>query len=457
MLAPLNSTMIAVGLAQIGSDFGAGLRETGWLVTAYLIAMAVSQPIAGSLGDIFSRRRIFLGALVGLAMASIGAGLARGLPLLVAFRIGQALAGAMAIPNGMALIRQWIPSERRGAAFGLLGAAVALAAGVGPLLGGYLVGLAGWRAIFWVNIPLIGVALALAWFGLPRGRGSAFDQDRLAPASDGFDFSGAALLATGLTSLALIPSTLQTGKVVFAIGLGAAAIAFGVFFVRNEQRVRQPIVNLALLRVQSLRAASVTVALGNLAIYSALLLIPQFLTSIQHRSSVEIGTVMAALSIPLVAFSPVGGWLADRWGRRRLAIVGGTLMVLGMAPFLALQAAWSIGLMSTLLALVGCGLALQAPAVQAAALEAMPGSKAGQASGVFSASRYLGGIAGSAMVVNVLGNGQAATALSDGRLFVIFVMIEAAIVAALIASLRCACSQSRPGKADGARAADEVG
>ncbi len=188
--------------------------------------------------------------------------------------------------------------------------------------------------------------------------------------------------------------------------------------------------------MSDLGPASVTVALGNLALYSALLLMPQFLTGIQRRSSAEAGLVLAALSIPWVALSSIGGHLADRWGRRRLAIVGGVLVAVGLAPFLGLDATWSVGLTGTLLTLVGCGLALQTPAIQAAAVEAIPESQAGQASGVFSASRYLGGIAGSVAVATVLGNGQVATALSDGRLLGLFVMIEAAAVGALISSLR---------------------
>ena len=429
MLAPLNSTMIAVALPDISRALGVGPGEAGWLVTSYLIAMAVTQPIAGSLGDLFGRRRIFLGALGGFALASIGAALASNLPALVAFRTGQAIAGAMAIPNGMALIREWIPGERLGTAFGGVGAAVALAAGVGLPLGGLLVEFAGWRAIFWVNIPLIVVVLPFAWSAFPDRRPGISRQGRMALSAQRFDFARAVLLAGALTALALAASTLRNGDAAVAIGLGTAAIALGALLVRNERRVQQPIVG------SGLGAASLTIALGNLALYSLLLVMPQFLTSIQRWSSAEAGLVLAALSMPLIALSPVGGHLADRWGRRRLAFVGGALVAGGLAPFLGLDASWSVGLTGTLLALIGSGLALQTPAIQAAAVEAMPESQAGQASGVFSASRYFGGIAGSVAVAAALGSNQAATALSDRRLFALFVMIEAAAIGALISSL----------------------
>ena len=436
MLAPLNSTMIAVALPGISRAFRVGPGDAGWLVTSYLIAMAVTQPVAGSLGDLFGRRRIFLSALGGFALVSIGAALASDLPSLVAFLTAQALAGAMAIPNGMAFIREWIPGERLGAAFGVVGAAIALAAGIGPALGGVLIMFAGWRAIFWVNIPLIVVALALARSALPNKPPSTSHQSWIALADHRFDLAGAVLLAGALTALALAASKLPSGDAVSVMGLGIASIALGALFILNERRVQQPIVRLELFRLSDLGPASATVALGNLAMYSALLLMPQFLTSVQGRSSVEAGFVLAALSMPMILLSPVGGRLADRWGRRRLALVGGALLAGSLAPFLGLDATWSVGLTGTLLALVGCGLALQTPAIQAAAVEAIPEGQAGQASGVFSASRYLGGIAGSVAVATVLGNGQAATALSDGRLLGLFVMIEAAAVGALICSLR---------------------
>lgn len=246
ILAPLNSTMIAVALPDIGRALGVGAGEAGWLVTSYLVAMAVTQPLGGSFGDLFGRRRMFLGALGGFALASVGAGLAASLPALVAFRTGQALAGAMAIPTGMAIVRERIPGERRGAAFGVVGAAIALGAGVGPPLGGLLVELAGWRGIFWVNVPLVAVALALAWSALPAAQRSASGPSPVAVTVRQFDLAGAVLLAGTLTALALAASSLGSRDTVRALGLGTAALVLGALFVRNEGRAQQPIIRLDL-------------------------------------------------------------------------------------------------------------------------------------------------------------------------------------------------------------------
>ena len=148
VLAPLNSTMIAVTLPRIMEAFDAPLTSAGWLVTAYLIAMASLQPITGKLGDRLGRRRLILGGLVYFGCASIGAAMASGFWMLLFFRIQQAIAGAILLPNGVALMREVVPAKRRASRFGLVGSAMALSATAGPPLGGFLVAIADWHAIF---------------------------------------------------------------------------------------------------------------------------------------------------------------------------------------------------------------------------------------------------------------------------------------------------------------------
>src|SRR5207247_11146082 len=129
-----------------------------WLIVGYLIAMAVVQPIAGRLGDLYGRRSIFLWSLTGFLGISLAAGFAPSFPLLVALRISQALCGALAIPTGTAMVREWIPVARLGTSLGLVGTAICLAAGLGPPLGGVIVGLGGWRAIFLASVPIVAIA-----------------------------------------------------------------------------------------------------------------------------------------------------------------------------------------------------------------------------------------------------------------------------------------------------------
>lgn len=155
VLVPLNSTMIAVALPRLISDFHSSLSSTGWLVTGYLIAMASLQPVAGRLGDRLGRRPLVLGGLAWFAAASLAAGLAPDLELLILFRIQQGVAGALVFPNAMALLREFAPPGKLAGRLGLVGAALPLAAAAGPLVGGLLLTLGGWRAIFFLNLPLL--------------------------------------------------------------------------------------------------------------------------------------------------------------------------------------------------------------------------------------------------------------------------------------------------------------
>ncbi|MGB5052655.1 MAG: MFS transporter, partial [Caldilineaceae bacterium] len=163
MLAPLNSTMIAVALPSIADSFHVEVSAASVLVPTYLFVMAVLQPFAGGLGDRLDRRRLILASLLLFGVASMGAAFALNMPILIFFRLLQALSGAMVFPNGVALLREVIPTERRGRVSGTVGSAASFAAALGPVIGGLLVQAFGWQSVFWTNVPFIAGALALGY------------------------------------------------------------------------------------------------------------------------------------------------------------------------------------------------------------------------------------------------------------------------------------------------------
>src|SRR2546428_764857 len=164
--------MIVVALPQVARDLRVDVAETSWIVTSYLIAMAALQPIAGRVGDRLGRRNVMLAALVYFAVASAGAAVANSILVLAVFRINQAIAAAALVPNGLGLLREAIPSGRRGAEFGIVSAATAVGATVGPLVGGFLAAI-DWRWLFLVNGPLCAAGFPLSWRGpsSPGARG----------------------------------------------------------------------------------------------------------------------------------------------------------------------------------------------------------------------------------------------------------------------------------------------
>ena len=425
MLAPLNSTMIAVAIPSLLEDFDRSLAWGTWIVTSYLVAMAAVQPLGGALGDRYGRRRLFLAGLALFLVATVVAALSWRIEVLLVARTVQAISGAAAIPNGTALVRSLVPPERRGRAFGNVGSAIALAAGLGPPVGGILTAALGWRWIFAANLLLLAPALVLGW-RLPA--------DGPAPRKGRFDLQGAVLLTVGLVSLVLSITTwrLPGAPLFVAPALGLAAAAAGFALVRHAGRSPNPVLNLALLRARGFTPAVATVLLSNLTMYTLLLSLPLFLTAWSLWDSARIGLLLAALSLPTIVFAPLGGRLSDSLGRRTPTVIGMALITLGALPFLTVYPTWSWLLYTVPLVLIGAGLGLSMAPVQTTAVETAPSSQAGQASGLFSTMRYLGSILGSSVMAAVLSG--AAPPVGSFRL--LYAMLFLSACGATIAALR---------------------
>lgn len=344
MLAPLNSTMIAIALPSIADTFGVGISSASVLVPTYLFIMAVLQPIAGGLGDRVSRRRLILASLVGFGLASAGAALSFNMPMLIGFRLAQALAGALAFPNGVALLREAIPGERRGLMSGTVGSAASFAAAIGPVIGGVLVQTWGWQAVFLTNVPFIAAALALGTFAIP-----------------------------------------QTQSTVTAKRKG------------DEGGLRSNILDL-----RTFVAANATVALSNLAMYVTLLAVPILLTHKLNWSASQVGFTLAGLSVMSLVCAPVGGRWADTMGRRMPVVLGLSALTIGCMMVSIAQARLLPMLIAGLM-LMGAGLGIAGAGMQTAAIEAVSRQMAGTAAGLFSTSRYIGSIIGSTVWTVLIG------------------------------------------------------
>lgn len=396
MLAPLNSTMIAVALPSIRGQFHVGVGTVAWLVTGYLVLMASLQPIAGRLGDRLGRRPLLLGGLGAFAVASVGAALAPGFGWLLACRLLQAVAAALAWPNAGAAVRALVPEGRRGRVFGWLGTATSLAAATGPLVAGLLIWLAGWQAIFWVNLALVLPAFLLVRRALPpsppgraRGPGPAFD------------FVGAGslsvLLALG-AAFVILGRHFGLAQLAQGVALLAAAAAFLAYEARHAAPVLQP----RLFARRAFAAAAGGIALGNFAMYVSLLAVPLLLATRPGWTAAGTGWVLTALSGATLLAAPCGGWLADVRGRRAPTVGGLAVMTVG-AGLLAL-AGGALGAAPLLvgLTLIGGGIGLAGAGLQTAASESVPAADAGLALGMYSTSRYLGSILGSALLAQLL-------------------------------------------------------
>ena len=389
-LAPLNSTMIAVALPDIQQAFGVSVTATAWLVTLYLAAMAVGQPIGGRLGDIYGRRTVYLAGLAWFAIASAGCAFAPNLGVLILFRTQQALAGALSFPNGAAMIREGVPANRRGAAFGTVGMAASAAAASGPPIGGLLVHQFGWAAIFWANVPVVLFSVILGLRSLPRP-----DPSRMKKARERFDVTGSLLLAAALGAIILVPTTLKLHLPLLGVACGLLGVGFGYCFVRWELRIPAPVVDIRMFRRSEFAAACASVGLTNLVMYTTLLALPLYLERVRGHDSRVTGLTLAAMSALAALTGPIGGRWTDQRGRVVPAVTGSMALCFGAAGLALVVGFDQLWPMIIVLAVMGLGLGIGGASVQATALESVPVQKAGSASGVFSTSRYLGSVIGS--------------------------------------------------------------
>jgi EmrB/QacA subfamily drug resistance transporter len=436
MLAPLNSTIIVIALPEILRDFGRSLAWGSWIVTSYLVAMATIQPLAGSLGDRYGRRRLMLVGLLLFLAATLAAALAWNIEVLLIARASQAIGGAIAIPNGVALVRATVPPTRQGRANGVIGSGIAVAAGLGPPLGGIVTDALGWRWVFLANLLLIAPALWLL---------SRLPADRPVGQRRGFDLLGAGLMMVTLVSLVLALTLWRISgvPVVASPVLGVVAVAGGALLWRHLRHTSDPLVNFGLFRAPGYTPAVSAVLLSNLAMYTVLLSLPIFLTRRAGWDTRQTGLLLAGLSLQMIVFSPLGGRLTDLRGARVPAVAGAGLTVLAMLPLLSVSASWTWPLFLAVLIVFGIGMGLSSAPVQASAVLAVSTGLAGQASGLFSTMRYFGSITGTTLMAVIL-TGDTPT---NGQFRLLYVMLAVAAAASVIVSMRL------PGPARAARRA----
>lgn len=433
-LVPLNSTMIAVALPRVIVEFSVAPGLASWMISFYLIATIVTQPIAGKLGDFYGHRRIFSLGLVLLSAASLLASFAWDFPSLVVFRVLQGMGGCMVVPTGMAILRKIYPAERRGAAFGILGGGLSFGAAAGPLVGGVIVRFFDWRWIFAANllVALPGAVASQALLPPPSRKQGPFP---------GLDWKGSVALGLSATFLALLTTRVQGGLPgpVLLLGFVLSLLSFFIF----ERRASDPVVELRLFRSRIYTGACASIFLANLATYATLFLIPILVERVRGALPSTAGLVLTAFTGTMVVLSPVGGRLADRLGRRKPAVSGMFLLSVGIVLLALFYETVSSATIAILLGLAGMGLGVGLPAISTSGIEAAPADLVGAASGVYATVRHIGGLLGASVLGGVLSSG------GERSFFLAFLILGAS---ALLATFTTVLLQSRDPSAPRPRA-----
>ena len=376
-MASIDATVVGIALPAIGRDFNTGLASLQWVVTAYTLTLAGLLLVAGSMGDRYGRKKVFLLGVVWFAVASILCGVAPNAEVLIGARAIQGIGAALLTPGSLAIIEaSFKPADRMkaiGAWSGLGGVAIA----IGPFLGGWLVQAVSWRLIFAINIPLAIAVVAIAWRHVPESRDTAM--------TGRIDNTGGALITIGLIGLTygLIegPSKGWTKPAPLA-ALIAGVVLLGAF-VAWERRARQPMLPLNLFKSAQFTAANVATFTVYGALGGALFLLPIQLQQVSGYTPLQAGVSLLPVTVIMLLLSARSGALAARIGPRLQMSVGPLVIAAGLALFTLIGSSGDY-VTEVLPAVVvfGFGLAINVAPLTATVLAAVPASHAGVASAV---------------------------------------------------------------------------
>lgn len=399
-LANLDLFIVNVAFPAIRADFpDVGLSGLSWVLNGYAIVFAALLVPAGRFADRLGRKRMFLGGMGVFLCASVLCAAAPDVVELVAARVLQATGAAIMIPTSLALLLPEFAPNRRRAAVGLWTAGAAMAATLGPVVGGLLVAIS-WRWVFLVNLPIGCVTLGAGMIILRESRDST-----TAPRPD---VLGTLILCLGVGALAL--GIVKGGSwgwasVQFFATETAAAMAVLVVVMRSA-RHPAPVIELGLLRVRATRAANISVFLFSMGFFPLLLASILFLTEVWHYSVVQAGAAIAPGPLMVALFSWPAGIIAGRRGPRVVVVPGVLLFAVACGWWAATAGASPDYLAEMLLPMimVGIGVALTFPVLAGAAVADLPASRAATGSAIFNMARQIGGVTGVAVLVAMLGS-----------------------------------------------------
>jgi EmrB/QacA subfamily drug resistance transporter len=428
----LDMTITNVALPTLAGEFSASTTTIEWVVTGYLLSLAVFIPVSGWAGDRFGTKRTFMFALSVFTVASLLCGLAWSVESLIAFRVLQGVGGGMLTPVGTAMLFRAFPPSERAKAAAILTIPTALAPASGPVLGGYLVEFHSWHWIFLVNIPIGIAGLALA--GL-------FLREEKQPTAGRLDVPGFLLAAAGLASV--MYALAEAGPHGFGdrrvLLFGIVGLAFTGAFALFELRTKLPMIDVRLLRDKLFRAAN-TVQLVSFASFSgALFLLPLFLQAERGLSPLESGLTTFPMAIGVAMMAQLAGRMYSRVGPRRMMMAGMVGAALTSLAFLRVDLETSRWWIQFILLARGWSFALTLVPLQAATFATIRPEDTGRASAVFNANRQIAASLGVALLATVLtarlthyDSVLGSPATSDGALLAFH---EAFIAAAVLAVL----------------------
>ena len=381
-----DGAIVTVAIPQMRASLHASLSQMQWITSAYALTLSAFLLLGGAAGDAYGLRRVFMIGIGIFGVASMACGLSHSAETLIAARTVQGVGGALLVPGSLALISAHFPPERRGKAIGTWAAASSIAAAFGPILGGWLIDIGPWQAIFWINLPVACLALWMCWRHVPESP---------AMADPRMDWLGAGLAVTALLTIAygLTSFGEATGNWTLDATLVLGGLAILLVFVLHEKRARAPMMPLDLFRIPAFANVNALTLLLYFALSGALFFLPTTLIEAHGYSATEAGSVFLPLTLVMAFLSRLGGALTDRFGARMLLTAGPVVTGVSFAlliPAVASGRYWTA--VAPVMILMGIGMGITVAPLSTTVMNAAPADRIGVASGINNAVSRVAGL-----------------------------------------------------------------
>jgi EmrB/QacA subfamily drug resistance transporter len=387
-MSALDVSIVNVAMPTLTGTFGVSMSVIEWVAMSYMLTLTIFLPLFGRLADIYGRSTLYNVGFVVFSVGSVLCGAAPTAAFLIAARVVQAVGAGLLQANSVALITQAFPASERGKAIGIQGAVQAVSMAVGPFVGGILIAAVGWRAIFYVNLPIGALGTIAALFILPRNA-KADKKERV-------DYLGAALFAAGLACLVLAfneGAKLGWASPTIAGYLVAAGVLLSALVV-TELKVEHPLIDLRLFRNTTFLLGNLTGMLSYFVLFAVMFLMPFYLQKVLRYSTELTGSLLMPVPLAMAVVAPFAGHVSDKFGSRVMTTSGMLVSAIACFHMLALGASAHTSLLVAALVLLGIGMGLFTPPNNSAIMGSAPADKLGVAGGVLNMMRSLGLIFG---------------------------------------------------------------
>lgn len=398
IMSILDTTIVNVALATLHHDLHSSLADIQWVITGYLLSLAVVIPLSGWASRRFGTKPVYLVSIVLFTAGSALCGLAASTTTLIIFRVLQGVGGGMIMPVGQIILAGAAGPRRMGRVMAVTGVPTMLAPIIGPTIGGLLIDSASWRWIFYVNVPIGVIATVLAVRLIPGAARERSHAQRL-------DVLGLLLLATGLPlltyGLAEVGTTgsFSSPKVLVSIG---ASIVLIIAFIVHALRAAVPLLDLRLYRRSTYASASAAMFFLGAALFGVMILLPLYFQNVRHESVLDTGLLLAPQGVGMAMMMPIVGRLTDRVGGGLLAIIGVIVTALIGIPFGLIGANTSFVWLSVEQFIRGIGIGFAFMPAYIAALAALDRSELSDATPQLNVLMRVGGSLGTAVLAVVL-------------------------------------------------------